>query len=66
MTPPCKLEVDQPEYPAALRGLPHPPPVLHVRGRREQRFFGKRISWGDVIKRMLPFLKYAQVAQGYL
>lgn len=35
MTPPRKLEIDQPEYPAALRGLPQPPPVLHLRGRWE-------------------------------
>jgi DNA processing protein len=35
MTAPCKLEVDQPDYPEALRVLPQPPPVLHVQGRIE-------------------------------
>ena len=35
MTPPCKLEIDQPGYPDALRALPQPPPVLHVLGRLE-------------------------------
>ncbi len=35
MTPPRKLEIDQPDYPDALRALPQPPPVLHVRGRLE-------------------------------
>jgi DNA processing protein len=35
MTPPCKLELDQPDYPDALRALPQPPPVLHVHGRLE-------------------------------
>ncbi len=35
MTPPRKLELDQPDYPDALRALPQPPPVLHVQGRFE-------------------------------
>jgi DNA processing protein len=35
MTPPRELELDQPDYPDALRSLPQPPPVLHVRGRLE-------------------------------
>jgi DNA processing protein len=35
MMPPRKLEIDQPDYPEALRALPQPPPLLHVRGRLE-------------------------------
>ncbi|UCC74515.1 MAG: DNA-processing protein DprA [Gemmatimonadota bacterium] len=35
MKPPRKLELDQPDYPEALRALPQPPPVLHVQGRFE-------------------------------
>lgn len=33
MTAPQILEVDAPGYPTALRRLPQPPPILHVRGR---------------------------------
>jgi DNA processing protein len=35
MTAPTKLEIEQPDYPEALRVLPQPPPVLYVRGRLE-------------------------------
>lgn len=35
MTSARVLELDQPDYPEALRALPQPPPVLHVRGRVE-------------------------------
>jgi DNA processing protein len=35
MSEPRILEIDQPDYPDALRPLPQPPPILHVRGRLE-------------------------------
>jgi len=35
MRPARRLELDQPDYPQALRALPQPPPVLHVQGRLE-------------------------------
>jgi len=35
MTSPGQIEIDQPDYPDALRALPQPPPLLHVRGRLE-------------------------------
>ncbi len=35
MTPARTLQIDGSDYPCALRALPQPPPVLHVRGRPE-------------------------------
>ncbi len=35
MSEPRILEINQPNYPDALRALPQPPPVLHLRGRLE-------------------------------
>jgi DNA processing protein len=35
MRPARRLELDQPDYPQALRALPQPPPALYVQGRIE-------------------------------
>ncbi|MGD2215820.1 MAG: DNA-processing protein DprA [Gemmatimonadales bacterium] len=35
MAAPCTRKLEHPDYPTALRRLPQPPPILHVRGRVE-------------------------------